>query len=75
MLSTREVLQILSQHHPEAEITEDRLRRALRSGAITPPNTFAGRLVWLSDDVAALCEYLGVEIPEVTRRDGSEANR
>lgn len=72
MRSTRQVLQMLSQHHPDAEITEDRLRRALRSGAIAPPNTFAGRLVWLPEDIAALCAHLGVEVPDDLAGQGIE---
>ena len=68
MHSTREVLRLLRSVNPGKEVTEDRIRRALRRGDIPPPDEFAGRLAWSSDDLLLLADAL-----ELTRPDLDEA--
>ena len=61
MRSTREVIVFLSDANPGVNVTEDRIRHALRRGDIPPPSTFAGRLAWTSEDILARAKALGLE--------------
>ncbi len=63
MKSTREVLALLSSASQGVQITEDRVRHALRRGDLEPPSTFAGRLAWSWPDILALASALGVNAP------------
>lgn len=62
MLSTREVLAALRRANPSKSITEDRIRHELRSGRVPRPPTFAGRLMWSEEDLAALASALQLDI-------------
>ena len=54
MFSTREVLGLLAEANPDARVDEDRLRRAIRTGSVSPPSTVAGRYVWSEADLEKL---------------------
>lgn len=66
MFSTRKVRIVLRESNPDKEVTEDQIRHVLRRGAITPPQTFAGRLAWTTEDVAALAEQLRLDFDPET---------
>jgi hypothetical protein len=63
MFSTREVLGLLAQANRGQGIDEERLRRAIRTGAIPPPSTIAGRYVWSEGDLELLTKALGLRSP------------
>ena len=65
MLTTTEVLRSLRAANPGTVITEDRIRHALRRGDLPSPESFAGRLAWSDQDIAALAQALKVEQPSV----------
>ena len=72
MFSTREALDALRRANPQGHISEERVRRALRTGRISPPSTVAGRFVWSRQDLVALAEALDVQPPvlALTREEG-----
>ncbi len=63
MLSTREVIAALSAANPASPLSEERVRRAIRIGTIEPPASVAGRFIWGDQDVVALANALGLDIP------------
>lgn len=63
MFSTRQVLDFLRRANPGARVSEDRLRHALRSGAVGSPCSLAGRLLWTPIDVRALATALRLNLP------------
>jgi len=63
MHSTREVIGLLREANPDVLITEERIRRALRTGKIPGPSSFAGRLAWTDADVEELAASLGLRSP------------
>jgi hypothetical protein len=67
MYTTRQVLGALRQANPGEAVTEERIRRSLRRGAIPPPSMFAGRFLWTDGDVRALAKALGLMPPEGSR--------
>ena len=62
MLSTRQVLDLLSDTNPNHSVTEDRLRTVLRRNRIRPPSVFAGRFAWSRVDVEALATELDLDV-------------
>ncbi len=74
MLSTKEVVARLAAANPEEEVTEERIRRALRTGAADAPDVVAGRLVWREDAIVALAKALGLSWgAEATPSEGDSA--
>lgn len=62
MLSTREVIDLPRAANPDANVSEDRVRVAVRRGKVKPPRTFAGRFAWTEEDARELAQALGLEI-------------
>ena len=71
MFTTRDVLRLLRNSNPDATVTEERVRRALRTERAACPGMFAGRLAWSDDDVKALASCLGLRAPAPTDRPHS----
>jgi hypothetical protein len=61
MYSTREIIKALAEANPNQRIDEERIRRAIRRGAISPPSTVAGRFVWTQADLKSLANALGLQ--------------
>ncbi len=74
MQSTREVIALLSDANPCVQVTEDRIRHALRRGDIQPPSTFAGRLAWTPEDILALAKALGLKAPQTAATQPEEVD-
>ena len=64
MLSTRELLEILREANPGADLTENDIRSALRWGKVPAPALFAGRLAWSIEEARRLAQCLKVSLPE-----------
>lgn len=63
MIGTREVVRRLAAANPSRDLTEEHVRRALRTGTIDPPSTVAGRFVWQEADLPELARALGLSAP------------
>ncbi len=63
MKTTRQVIRILAAANPQHAPTEERIRHALRRGAVSPPPLFAGRLAWRREDIIVLADVLGLVCP------------
>jgi hypothetical protein len=64
MLSTRDTLTLLRQANPDAEVTEHRIRSAIRYGKAKPPATsFSGRFLWTWEELADLAAALRLVAP------------
>jgi len=68
MFSTTEVIEVLRAVNPCARISEDRVRHAIRRGAIPAPDTFAGRYAWTWLDIRRLATALGLQSPDENRQ-------
>ena len=74
MLTTRAVVAALLSANPGAPVTEDRVRHALRRGAVAPPSQFAGRYQWTPESVRALAKALGLSTPSPRKGAASEVH-
>ena len=63
MITTRELIEVLRRANPGAVVDEQRVRAALRWGGVPAPRLFAGRMAWSEEEVRALADYLGLELP------------
>lgn len=65
MLSTKQVVEVFREANPlkGAEITEDRIRGALRRGTIRAPLVVGGRYLWRDVDLRALAIVFGLRLP------------
>lgn len=63
MFSTREVIALLREENPHKQVTEDQIRRALRTEVVPYPTMIAGRYGWMPDQVHQLAEALGLHSP------------
>ena len=63
MLSTRELIRALRAANPEADVTEDLIRSAIRRELVEPPSTFAGRYAWSWDEARLVADALGLVLP------------
>jgi hypothetical protein len=62
MYSTQIVLRQLQAANPDAAVTEDKIRHAIRRGLVGP-KAFACRLAWTSEDVKKLVSALDLVPP------------
>jgi len=69
MFSTRQVLVLLRQANPHAQVDEERLRRLLRKDLIPAPSSVPGRLLWHEAEVEAAALALGLAVPSATLRE------
>lgn len=65
MFSTQQILAALRCANPKVEVSEDRIRHALRAGKVPWPRRVAGRLIWTGPEIAALSRSLGVNAPSI----------
>jgi len=72
MYSTKHVVMKLARANPGVAVDEERVRRAIRTGAICAPRSIAGRYVWTDREVAELTKVLGLRAPEGETRGGAE---
>jgi hypothetical protein len=63
MLTTGEVLDLLRKANPSANITEDKLRHAMRRPGAPAPSTFGGRLAWTEDDIVQVATAMKLTPP------------
>ncbi len=61
---TAEVLRCLRDSNPDQTVTEDRVRSAIRRGAIQTPRTLSGCYFWTWDEVRHLAHALDLKLPE-----------
>ncbi len=69
MYSTQRVLRGLQAKNPDAAVTEDKIRHAIRRG-IVGPKAFACRLVWTKEDVEKLAKALDLVPPMLEEEHG-----
>lgn len=74
MFTTRDVLIQLRHANPGAEITEDRLRHALRRQAVSRPLLIAGRYLWTHREVDEIASALRLQPPSEDCPAGSGWN-
>lgn len=65
MLTTQQVIDAIRTSNPRFEISEDRIRHAIRRGDVPRPSVFAGRFIWMPRDVASLARALGLNAPDL----------
>jgi len=70
MRTTREVIAALRDANPNAAVTEEGIRHALRRGDVPRPTSFAGRLAWTNDEIHQLAQVLGLRAPKACGRAG-----
>jgi hypothetical protein len=71
LISTKELIRALQDANPEAHVSEDAVRVAIRRGKVKPPCTFAGRLAWDRADVVAIARALDLCCPPGRRASGT----
>lgn len=62
-LNTPQLLAALRSANPAENVTEDRLRHAIRRGVLRRPQTIGRQFVWGPDDVQAVAEVLNLDLP------------
>lgn len=65
MFSTPDVIRLLRESNPAANVSENRVRHALRRGTVARPAIFSGRLIWTIEDVVRIASALGLKVPSV----------
>ena len=72
MYSTQTVLRRLQAANPDAAVSEDKIRHAIRRG-IVGPKAFACRLVWTREDIEKLVTALDLAPPVLEDEHGCVA--
>ena len=67
---TSEVLGYIRASNPNRPVTEDRIRSAIRRGAVPTPRILGGCYFWTWDEVRRLAGALNLEIPQSPVRRG-----
>lgn len=67
MISTRQLLTAIQEANPEAPLSEERLRRAIRNGSIAPPARVGDRFIWSVDEARAVAEAFHLALPRFVR--------
>ena len=65
MLSTPQLLDLLREANPRRSVTEDMIRRALRSNPHLRPSRFGHCFAWTPDQVRSLAEHLALDVPDL----------
>jgi len=65
MFNTQEVVRLLQAANPGDQVSEDRVRHAIRRGLVGP-KVFASRLAWSAHDVLKLAQALNLIPPAMT---------
>lgn len=61
---TSEVLKHLRESNPEQAVTENRVRSAIRRGAVQTPRILSGCYFWTWDEVRSLAQALNLDEPQ-----------
>ena len=69
MITTRDVIRALRRANPEAHVTDDRVRSAIRRERCSAPQVVAGRYLWSADDMRSLAAALGLRAPNLAPQD------